>query len=60
MLPDAVKEETGDLLQRATPVIDTTYYQAPELTEAQLNTTVFLDPSNPFSDAVQNKLLRKV
>lgn len=49
-----------DLLQKATPVIDTTYYKAPELAEAQLNTTIFIDPSNPFSESVLAKILRKV
>ncbi|XP_067943218.1 mitotic checkpoint serine/threonine-protein kinase BUB1-like [Watersipora subatra] len=57
---DVVKEESGEILQKATPIIDSTFYQPPELTEAQLNTTVFIDPSNPFSESVQSKLLRKV
>ncbi|KAF6026754.1 hypothetical protein EB796_014937 [Bugula neritina] len=70
---DIVREESGEIaagaddmvksdlmFQRMTPVVDTTFYQPPELTDAMLNTTVFIDPSNPFSESVQAKVLRKV
>jgi len=49
-----------ELLSRATPVIDTTMYQPPEITECIANTTVFIDPSDPFNEQLQAKLLRKV
>jgi len=68
-----VREESGEIaagaddmvksdlmFQGMTPVVDTTFYQPPELTDAMLNTTVFIDPSNPFSESVQAKVLRKV
>ena len=56
---DVLNEESGEILNRATPVIDTTFYKPPDITEI-LDTTVFIDPSNPFSDKIQSKLLKKV
>lgn len=41
-------------------IIDTTHYAAPEITDFNLNTTVFIDPSNPFNEKLQKKFLRKV
>lgn len=62
---DAVSEESELssnplVLEKAAPVIDMTYFEPPELTEALLNTTVLLDPTDPFQEKLQNRLLRKV
>jgi len=68
-----VKEESGEtaagaydkvkldlMLLRMTSPVDATLYQAPELTEAMLNNTVFVEHSNHFSESVQAIVLRKI